>query len=296
MHDHSHHAPSSTNQRLLIALAIIFFFAIVEALGGWWANSLALLSDAGHMFADSLALILAAVAAWVAKKPPNYKHSFGFGRAEIIGASLSSLLLIAVMISIIVEAVQRLMHGQQAANGILIIAVAFIGLLANLIAAYVLSKGEQDLNVRAAVLHVLSDTLGSIAALVAGAVIYFSGWLPIDAILSLFISGLVLIATMRLLKETFAILMESVPQGLNLKEIGLRMAETERIKAIHDLHIWRLSSNQTMLSAHVEISDLNDWPLCLKRLQILLQEEFDIDHITLQPEINESVLYQLPDS
>lgn len=296
MHGHNHghtHSTSSPSKNLLIALIIIFIFAIIEGVGGWWANSLALISDAGHMLADTFSLLLAFVATWIANKPPSNKHSFGLGRAEILAAYMSSLLLLLLVFFIIYEAIRRLIHDTHSTAGGTIMLIAFIGLLANIFAAYILSRGEQNLNIKAAILHVLSDLLGSVAAIIAGAVIYFTGWLPIDAILSILISLLVLFATIRLLRETFSILMEGVPANLNLQEIGLAMAKIEHVDSVHDLHIWKLSSNQIMLSAHIDLQSMEQWSACLQNLQYMLHDKFDIDHVTLQPEFK--ILYQLSD-
>lgn len=289
-HNHSH---SASGKKLLICLVIILFFAFVEAIGGWWANSLALLSDAGHMFADSFSLILAAVASWIAAKPPSSKHTFGYERAEVIGASLSSLFLLLIVIAIGAEAIDRLIKGEAVIAGGVVTVIAIIGLLSNILVVWILSRGEKNLNIRAALLHVFGDLLGSVAAIAAGVVIIFSGWMPIDAILSLLICVLILFASIRLLRETLIVLMEGVPKHLDLEKIGNRMAEVEGVVSIHDLHIWNLSSTRVMLTAHIVIKDAVNWTQCFPVLHNMLENEFGVSHITLQPEVLEFVMKRM---
>lgn len=290
---HHHHGHGAKKNVLLIAIILALVFAAIEAFSGWHANSLALLSDAGHMVADALSLMLAAIAAWVANKPPSSQHSYGLGRAEVLGAWVSSLFIVIVAIFISIEALRRLDHPQHV-SGKVIMLIAAIGFVVNLLIAWVLSQGEKNLNMRAAILHVFGDLLGSTAALIAGVVIYFTGWMPIDPILSIFICVLILISSFRLLRETLLVLMEGVPPHLNLTEVGQSMAAVEKVIAIHDLHIWTLSSGMIVLSAHVEIDELTNWDSILMKLRDLLSHEFGIGHVTLQPETHTQVLQQIP--
>ncbi|MEO6147492.1 MAG: cation diffusion facilitator family transporter, partial [Sulfuriferula sp.] len=167
------------------------------------------------------------------------------------------------------------------------------GLVVNIFVAYQLSRGEQTLNVRAALLHVLGDMLGSVAALIAGAVIYFTGWLPIDALLSLFVVALILVSSIRLLREALHILMEGVPKNLDLPEVGLALAQTAGVTSVHDLHIWTLASGKVSLSAHLDIPTMQDWPGILHSTRTMLHSRFDIDHVTLQPELPAAQLEQV---
>ena len=281
------HAPLKV---LLIAIIFTFTFAIIEAIGSWWSGSLALLSDAGHMASDSLALSIAAFAAWIASRPPSAKHTYGYGRAEVLGAWFSSLLMVIVVIAILIEAIERIHHPQIVSGGIVIV-IASIGLLANLFIAYILSKGEKTLNVRAATLHVLGDMLGSIAALISGAVIYFKGWNTIDPILSIFICILILFSSLQLLRESLAVLMEGVPKHIELNVVGKAMASVSQVKSVHDLHIWTLSSGVTVLSAHIEIDHFSDWFKILENLRHLLSHDYGIEHVTLQPETHSQVIH-----
>lgn len=285
-HNHHHHHPHqkhSAQRAYGIALAVTFAYACVEAAGGVWSGSLALVSDSGHMFSDALSLGLAAVAAWLAQKPAGFRHSYGWARAEVIGALLNGLLMLAIVVWLVVEAVQRLLHPQPvAAVGVL--AIAFVGLLVNAGVAYVLGHSEDSLNRRAALLHVLGDLISSLAALIAGAVIYYTGWVMIDPILSLVIGVLILISTLNLLRETLHVLMEGVPHAVDFARIGSALATVPGVARVHDLHVWTIASNRIALSAHLEIVALEQWPRILRDSREILRERFGIGHVTLQPE------------
>ena len=285
-HSHSHthsHTHAHPFNLFSIAILIVLSYACVEAFVGWRAGSLALLGDAGHMVSDAFALGIAAFAAWIAKKPPSDVHSYGMGRAEVIASWVSSLIILAISLSIIVEAVKRL-HAPTTVHGVPVMIVAFIGMLVNLSVAALLSKGERTLNMRAALLHVMSDLLGSFAALVAGAVIYYTGWFPIDPILSILIGILITISSFRILRESLRILMEGVPAHISLDNVSTRLSRVDGVQAIHDLHIWTLSSGSIALSAHVDIHDIAQWETVLNHLTKLLDNEYHIHHVTLQPE------------
>jgi len=288
-HDHLHdshykHQHHGDGNALLWPVLLTLGFAMVEAAGGWFTGSLALMGDAGHMFSDSAALGLAWLGMWMARKPPSVKHSYGLMRAEIMVALVNGLLMLAVVTAIAVEAIQRL-HAPQPVRGADVMLIAFLGLVVNLIVAWHLGHDQHNLNSRAALLHVIGDVLGSVAALAAGAVIYFTGWLPIDPILSLFISALILFSTLNLLREVLRVLMEGVPRHLDLGSVGRAMGEVAEVREVHDVHIWTLSSSIVALSAHVVLQDMEAWPRVLPALRELLHERFAIDHVTLQPEI-----------
>lgn len=285
---HSHHHSHSKNRSLralLFAILLTFSFAIVEAFGGWLANSLALLGDAGHMGSDALALCISAFAAWIAQKPPSKKHTYGLGRAEVIAAWISSMLMLLISLAVIVEAIDRL-HLPEHVHGGTVFFIALIGLIINLLVAWVLTRGERTLNIRAALLHVIGDMLGSFAALVSGAVIYYTGWTPIDPILSILIGVLILVSSLRLLRESILILMEGKPQHINFSDIEETMTQVDGVEAIHDLHIWTLSSGRIALSAHVHITNFMQWPCILPEIKTQLKM-MNINHITLQPESND---------
>jgi cobalt-zinc-cadmium efflux system protein len=283
-HEHGHaHGAGTRSGALLLALCLTLSFAFVEAFAGWWAGSLALLGDAGHMLTDSFALGLAALAAWLAQRPPGPRLSYGMARLEALAALANGLMMLIVIGSICWHAVERLLAPQPVA-GAAVTLVALIGLVVNLLAAWLLSRGGSDLNTRAALLHVIGDLLGSVAALASGLIIQFTGWMPIDPLLSMLICGLILASTAALLRQVFTTLLNGVPERLSLEEVGHALAAEEGVASIHDLHIWSLGAERTALSAHVLIAPEADWQLVLPRLQRMLRTRFDIDHSTLQPE------------
>ncbi len=282
-HTHDHHA-GTEGRGLWVSLGLTLLFALIEALAGFFAHSLALLSDAGHMFSDTLALGLSLFAAWMARRPPSARHSYGLVRSEIIAAFVNGLVLLAVVTAIVVAAIERLQHPVPVAGGIVMF-VAALGIVINGAVVYALSQEKRTLNTRSAILHVLGDLLGSGAAVIAGTVIFFTGWLPIDPILSLVICGLILYSTIQLLRETLNVLMEGVPKHLDLRLVGRALAEVRGVISVHDLHIWTLSSGTLALSAHIVVDDIAHWNALLEAMQGLLHERFDIDHVTLQPEL-----------
>lgn len=290
-HDHSHHHHAHTAY-LPLALGVTLLYAGVEAGAGWWAGSLALLSDAGHMLTDALALALAATAAWAARRPPTQRLTFGLQRIEILAALGNAGFMLAVILGIAWSAAERLLHPVPV-QGLVVTGVALVGLAVNLGVAWLLAHGESTLNTRAALLHVMGDLLGSVAALASGLVIQFTGWTPADPLLSLFICMLILFSTLRLAREAVHALLEGVPPGLTLPEVGRRMAAVEGVESVHDLHIWSLSSSHAALSAHVVVRDLEDWPRILAALTELLHKDFGIRHATLQPELFRPVLYAI---
>lgn len=289
-HDHSgdnvtHYHPHSHGHRAFgWALMFTLGFAAVEAFAGFAANSLALISDAGHMLTDSLSLALAAFAAWLSRRPPSASHSYGLARAEIVAALINSLLMLALIAFIIHEAWLRFSEPRPVQGGTVFV-VALIGLAVNLAVGWLLMRGEESLNRNAALLHVAGDALGSVAALAAGLVIMFTGWTPIDPILSVVISMLILVSTLNLLRQSMHVLMEGVPAHIDLNTVGQKMAQLAHVTRVHDLHIWTLASGQIALSAHLDLKDMNHWPQILVHAQDLLNKEFGIGHITLQPEI-----------
>ena len=292
-HDHAHHHHAHGHAAYLpLALAVTLLYAGVEAGAGWWAGSLALLSDAGHMLTDALALALAAGAAWAARRPPTARLTYGLQRIEILAALGNAGFMLAVILVIAWSATDRLLNPAPV-HGLAVTAVALVGLLVNIGVAWLLAHGEETLNTRAALLHVIGDLLGSVAALVAGLVIQFTGWTPIDPLLSLFICALILFSTLRLAREAVHALLEGVPPGLTLPEVGRRMASIDGVVSVHDLHIWSLSSRRAALSAHVVVRDLEAWPRILAELTELLHAAFEIGHSTLQPELFRPVLYAI---
>lgn len=281
---HVHHgARPATTHAMLAALLLTTLFALLEALTGWWSGSLALLSDAGHMVSDALSLGLGTLAVWIGKRPPSQRHSYGLQRAEILSAALNGLILLVVIGIIVVEAFGRITHPSPV-QAFPVMGVALAGMLLNSVNGWMLSRMEKGLNTRALLIHVAGDFLGSLAALIAGVVIWQTGWMPIDPILSLVVAGLMLHSTFQILSESVHVLMEGVPSSLSLDAIGEELTHTAGVHAVHDLHIWTLTSGMMALSAHLEVDALADWPQVLVCLRAQLMEHHGIDQITLQPE------------
>ncbi len=259
-------------------------FALVEAVGGLWSGSLALLGDAGHMFTDAMALGLAALAARFAARPPSARHSYGLLRLEVVAALVNAVFMILVVVGIALEAWER-WRDPRPVDGVMVMAVAAIGLALNAFVAWRLTRdGSDNLNVRAALLHVFGDLLGSVAALASGVVIWLTGWYPIDPLLSVLICLLILVSSLRLLREVLHVILEGVPLHLDLTQVGRAIAAVPGVASVHDLHIWTLASGRVALTAHLVVERLEDWPRVLREVSELLERRFHIHHVTLQPE------------
>lgn len=297
MHDHHDHGDGHSHGRsgtglsgsraLGTALLLTLGYAGVELVTGLWFGSLALVSDAGHMFSDAVALGLAWFAAWLGQRPAGLRHSFGLARAEVIAGFVNGLSMLLVVVLIVVEAIRRLLAPAPVA-GLGVLVVAFLGLLLNLAAAFIISRGERDLNTRAALLHVMSDVLGSVIAMAAGAVIYFTGWTPIDPILSLFVAVLIVRSAWSLLRKSTLILMENAPDSVDLDALRKALpASVPGVRNVHDIHCWSLTSGQTMLTLHVALDRGAQPATVLRDAKQLLAERFDIAHSALQLEHEE---------
>ena len=282
-HSHPPSLAAPAAQRALVwALIVTGGMALVEVIGAFWSGSLALLSDAGHMATDAAALGLALFAARIARRPPSRRASYGYARAEVLAAFVNALVLLGLVVFISVEAVRRLLEPAPVA-GATVLAIATVGLLANLASAWILSRASSSMNTRGALLHVLSDVLGSVAAIIAGAVIVVTAWTPIDPILSIVVSLLILRSTWQLLAQSTGVLMEGVPAHLDYDAIGRALSRISGITGVHDLHIWHMGAERVALSAHLSLADAAEWPVILARAQRLLLENYGIEHVTLQP-------------
>ena len=283
-HDHRHtHAGEDTSRRLVLALLLTLAFAAVEAIAGLHAASLALIGDAGHMLTDSLALGIAAMAAVLARRAPTARHSYGFARSKTLAAFANALFMLLLIGLLLWQSIARL-SDPRAVDADTVTLVAVIGLVINLVVAFMLSGHGHDLNTRAALLHVIGDLLGSIAALASGILIKLTGWMPIDALLAMLIAGLIAASTLNLLRTAMHTLMNGVPSSLSLPEVGRNLAGVAGVADIHDLHIWELDERHIALSAHVSVRDMGDWPGVLERLQARCAKAFGITHTTFQPE------------
>lgn len=283
---HRHVAEGRSNRALGVALALTLSFAIIEVVTGVFSNSLALVADAGHMVTDAASLGLALLAQIIAKRPPSARHSFGFGRAEPLAAFVNGLGMLLVVGWIVFEAVQRFAT-PRAVEGATVFIVAAIGLVINLGVAWMLSRDQASINTRAALVHVMGDVLGSVAAIAAGAVIYFTGWMQIDPLLSVLVSLLILKSTIAILRESYHSLMEGVPHGIDYLQVGEDIAAVAGVLSVHDLHVWDMSPGQPALIGHVHIRSLREWPDVLALIHAMLLAKHGIDHITLQPEWHE---------
>ena len=280
---HSHSKQVSNQNLLLIALVLTLGFSGVEGAAAYFANSLALISDAGHMVTDAAALGLALLAQIISRRPPSPKHSFGFGRAEALAAFVNSIAMLALVLWIVIEAVSRFANPHKV-DGLTVTVVAAIGLLMNIVVAWVLSRDKKSVNTRAALVHVMGDLLGSVAALVAGIVIQLTGWMPIDAILSILVSLLILKSTISILHESYHFLMEGVPLHIDYLQVGTDLKGIPGVLAVHDLHVWEMTPSFPALIGHIEIANMQEWPQIMARINAMLLNKHGIDHVTLQPE------------
>ena len=280
---HTHSKQISNQNLLLIALILTLGFSGVEGAAAYFANSLALISDAGHMVTDAAALGLALLAQIISRRPPSPKHSFGFGRAEALAAFVNSIVMLALVVWIVVEAISRF-YDPHKVDGLTVTVVAAIGLLMNIVVAWVLSRDKKSVNTRAALVHVMGDLLGSIAALIAGVVIQLTGWMPIDAILSILVSLLILKSTISILHESYHFLMEGVPLHIDYLQVGTDLRRIPGVLAVHDLHVWEMTPSFPALIGHIEIANMQEWPQIMARINTMLLDKHGIDHVTLQPE------------
>ena len=280
---HAHTIEGRSQLALGVALGMTLLFAVIEVVTGFISNSLALISDAGHMVTDAAALGLALMAQAIASRPPSHRHSFGFVRAEALAAFVNSLAMLALVAWIVWEAVQRLMHPEAVQGGVVLV-VAAIGACINLLVAWVLSRENASINTRAALVNVMGDLLGSLAAIASGAIIYFTGWVRVDPILSIFVALLILRSTSGILRESYHFLMEGVPAGIDYLQVGASLKAVDGVLDVHDLHVWDMSPGHPALIGHLEIASLEQWPAVLAAVRAMLREKHGIDHVTLQPE------------
>ncbi|MFB0505184.1 MAG: cation diffusion facilitator family transporter [Thermodesulfobacteriota bacterium] len=285
IHPFDHARSSSVHQRnLLIALFVTGTIMVAEVIGGLLSNSLALLSDAGHMFMDILALLLSFFALRFATRPATEKQTFGFYRLEILAALVNGTVLLALSLFIFYEAYQRFIEPQEI-KGLLMVGVAAIGLGANIVSALVLRAGSHEsLNVKGAFLHVVGDLLSSAGVILGGAIILFTGWERVDSIISFVIGGIILIGAYNLVMESVHILLESTPKDVSLNEVIQEVKAIEGVRDLHHVHLWTITSGIYALSAHVLIEDqmTSRSSQILEDINTFLGERFNIDHTTIQ--------------
>lgn len=258
----------------------------VEIIGGWLTNSLALLSDAVHMFTDAIALGLGLFGIWIADQPATEHKTYGFHRAEILVALLNGLVLWLVVLGVFWEAWQRMLT-PPAVSGSGVLVVATVGLGVNLIAAWLLSgAASQNLSVRGAMLHVLSDLLGSVGVIASGIVILATGWNAADAAASVIIAVLILVSSFGLIREAVDVLMEAVPRHIDLDELRRTLEGVPGATEVHDLHVWSLTTGHCALSAHAVVEEGATGDRVLEEMNDRLAERFDIRHVTIQLEVS----------
>ena len=266
-----------------LAVLLTLGFSAVELIGGLLSNSLALIGDAGHMATDAASLLFALVANWLAREGADSHHSFGHARIEVLAAFINALVMFIVLGWICFEAVDRLTHPHDVSGGSVML-IATIGLLVNIGVALSLSRDKKNVNTRAALVHVLGDLLGSVAAIISGAVIYFGGPVEVDPILSLLICVLVAHAAWGVLKETVPVMLDAVPEGVKYEEVGEAIAAIPGVLSVHDLHVWVMSPGYSAITAHLRIDSHRSWPVILEEVRKNVKERFNIDHVALQPE------------
>ncbi|MFZ4894172.1 cation diffusion facilitator family transporter [Plantibacter sp. Mn2098] len=296
-HDHAH-TNQANRTRLTIAIAIIGTVLIVELVGAWLSGSLSLLADAGHMFSDLTGLVIALVATIVAARPATDRQTFGYQRAEVFGALINGLILVAVAISVLVEGISRLITPSEAEvqSGTMLV-VAIIGLVANVCALLVLRGGKgTSINMRGAYLEVLGDMLGSIAVIIAAVVIMATGFVQADAIASLAIAAMIVPRALSLLRDVVRVLSESAPADTDVKEIREHLLGTEGVVAVHDVHVWQITSGHPVFSAHVVVEkrvfEDGATGALLDRLGSCLHDHFDVEHSTFQLEPEEHAAHE----
>jgi cobalt-zinc-cadmium efflux system protein len=293
-HGHHHHghgtAGARNRRRLAITLGLAAAYMVAEAVGGWMANSLALLADAGHMLSDVAALALSLFAIWIAQRPATPQRTYGYHRTEILAALANGATLIAISLLIFVEAFQRIAEPQPVAGG-LVMGIAVGGLLVNVAGLVMLHGGkDESINVRGAWLHLLTDALGSVGAILGGAAVWAFGWFWADPVVSVLIGLLVIWSAWHLVRESVGVLLEGTPPHIDVAEVRAAMAEVEGVQEVHDLHVWTITSGMEAMSGHVVVGGdaaLRGSSEVLADLHGLLHERFGLHHMTIQMETPE---------
>jgi cobalt-zinc-cadmium efflux system protein len=287
-HDHDHIDPASGTKVLAIAFALTAGFMLVELTGAWLADSLALMADAGHMLTDAAALALAWAAITIASRPADARRSFGYQRLRVLATFINGCALLFIVAWIAFEAVQRILHPVPV-DGRAILWIGSLGLIVNLVVFAMLRRGDaHDMNVSAAMLHVLGDLLGSVAAIASGIVIVRTGWAPIDPILSLFVSALIVRSAWALVKRSAHILLEGSPDWLDQHALHTALKQhVPAIRDVHHVHCWQVGPNDTLLTMHAAVDPGVDHSTVLRQANAILAKDFGITHATIQIEDRE---------
>jgi cobalt-zinc-cadmium efflux system protein len=294
-HDHAHapgaplghrraHHHEAGRRRLVVVLILTAVFMLVELVGGWIANSLALMADAGHMLSDVAALGLSVFALVVARRPPTPQRSYGWLRTEILAALANGVTLVVISVVIFWQAYERI-RTPQGVEGGLMLGVAGAGLAVNLGAALLLHRtSTHSLNLRGAYLHVLGDLLGSVAAVAAAVIVLTTGWTIADPLMSCVVAALILVGSWRLVLESVGILLEGTPPGIDLADVQKAISRVRGVEAVSDLHVWTLTSGVLAMSGHARIADLNEYQRILADIHRCMHDTFGISHVTVQLE------------
>lgn len=286
-HGHRHIFRANERKKLILTSAITGAVFIIEVIGGIVTNSLALISDAGHMLTHIFALLISMFALVFAAKPPTLKKTYGFFRLEILAALLNGVVLLVVSLWIFYEAYHRFMHPQTISSGKMFI-VAFIGLISNIVCAYILMQGEAEhkhsLNIKAAFLHMLGDTLSSVGVLIGAVIIYYTDWFVIDPIISVLLCILILVWSYKLIMESVDILLEATPKEINIDEVIESLKQIPGIDNAHDIHIWTITSGMYAMSGHIDTRDMmiSETTKLSKEISRILSEKFKIGHAVIQ--------------
>lgn len=284
-HQHGHSLPASghLNKAFLLGIGLNILYVVVEAGAGWWYNSLALLTDAGHNFTDVISLLLAFLALKMAQRKPTDRFTYGYGKSTTLVSLLNAMLLLLAVGAIGWEAINRL-GTAPALNGTAISLISGVGILVNAGTALLFFRDkDHDINVKGAYLHMAADALVSLGVVVAGLVMYYTGWYWVDAVMSLIIVAVIVWGTWGLLVESLRLTLDAVPHGIDLAAIRTYLQEVPGVAEVHDLHVWAMSSTENSLTAHLVVED-GYTDIQLTQIRAGLRDHFHIPHVTLQVE------------
>jgi len=286
------HNSQNIEKRFIISIALTGLIFLAELIGGFWTGSLSLLSDSAHVFMDVFALALSFLALRLSARPADDRHSFGWHRLEVFAALINGASLFIIAASIWVETVKRFQQPQEI-KGFEMLLIAAIGLVVNLVVAFVLNtnshqhadgSSHKDINVQSAFLHVIGDAISSVGVIVAAVVIQLTGAVWVDPLVSALIGGIIFFGAFRVLRGSLHILVEGVPEGLSIQKIGSQMQQVDGVEQVHDLHVWNICSGNIALSAHVVLQETNDRDvhIVMQELKNILEKDFGIEHTTIQ--------------
>ncbi|MGK0385416.1 MAG: cobalt-zinc-cadmium efflux system protein [Patiriisocius sp.] len=288
-HSHDHAPPNLKGRKLLLSILLNIVITVAQVIGGLLSGSLSLLSDALHNFSDVLSLIVSYIADLYSKKEASLRRTFGYKRAEILAAFINALSLILVAIYLVYEAVERFLNPKVIESS-LVIWLALLGIVANGFSVLLLRKdAKENMNIRSAYVHLFTDMSASVAVLIGGLLMKYFGWFWVDSVLTVLISIYLLVMGYSLLKSSFHVLMLFTPDHLNLQKINEKISEISGVKNVHHMHVWQLNENETHLEGHIEFTNdikISEFDNIIAAIETLLHTEFEINHVTLQPEYN----------